>query len=258
VRGILRNEGDALGIVVLSPSQNRWWSHVASQMVPLGIAVVLTLFFTGVGRSFAVAAEPAPAASAREADAPVKIAPSMAPLVEQEKRTLIRSTRSVPGEPEAPATPRRIWDKMLIGLLMLGGILWGGLYLMKKLMPGGRQLFTTPAMEVLGRSHLDPQRYLALVRVGERVVVVGVSPDGIRPVTEFASPEEVAQILEIARPKSENGGNVFARLFQDSIRGVKKEESQAEAEKAATTMSASIESLRERVRGLGQREDNGQ
>ncbi len=253
----MRNEGDALGISVLLFCQNLW--RLRANALARGVFSCLLLstclFFV---RNADAVAEDSLAASAQPA-APVKVAPSFEPIAEREKQTLIRKTTKETDEPEAaPAAPRRIWDTLLIGLLALGAILWGGLYVVKKLMPGGRQLFTTPAMEVLGRSHLDAQRYLALVRIGERVVVVGVSPDGVRTITEFNHPDEVAQIMEVAHPKSEAGASVFARLFQDSIRGVKKQETQAEAEKAATTMSASIESLRERVRGLGQREDEGQ
>ena len=88
-----------------------------------------------------------------------------------------------------------VWHLVLY-LVLLGAGLWVGLLALKRYMPGGRQLFASPALEVLGRTHLDPRRYLTLVRTGERLLVLGVGPDSITPLTEISAKEEVTEILE--------------------------------------------------------------
>lgn len=106
---------------------------------------------------------------------------------------------------------------LVLYLFLLIGFLWGGLYLVKRYLPGGRQLFSSPAMEILGRTHVDPKNYLAMVRVGTRLLVVGVGPDGMRTLCEIGDESEVTEMLGQAQPKSEAGMSLFQRLFKANM-----------------------------------------
>lgn len=70
------------------------------------------------------------------------------------------------------------------------------------------------AMEVLGRTYLDPRHYFVLLRVGGKVLVVGVGGGRMEALGEISDPAELAALLEQARPKSEAGRSFFAALFQ--------------------------------------------
>ncbi len=146
-----------------------------------------------------------------------------------------------------------IWPALL-AVVGVCGAFCVGLYLMKKYIPGHRQLFSHPAMEVLGRTHLDQRRYVSLLRVGKRIVVLGVSPDEIRSLSEITDEEEITGILEVARPKTEAGLTIFQRLFQRTVVDAEAAETRAMAEAKAQQINAQMSTLRQRVaeiRGVG-------
>ncbi|MCC8109497.1 MAG: flagellar biosynthetic protein FliO [Planctomycetes bacterium] len=154
--------------------------------------------------------------------------------------------------PSRPDQERRgysmpsIWP-MLFAVAVVCGFFCTALWLVKKYVPGHKQLFNHPAIEVLGRTHLDQRRYVSLLRVGKRIVVVGVSPDEIRSLTEITEEAEVTGILEIARPKTEAGLSIFQRLFQKNMVKAEAEETRALADAEADQLTEQMAKLREQV-----------
>ncbi len=144
--------------------------------------------------------------------------------------------------------------KLLLYLLVLGGLFWLGLVALKRYVPGGRQLFASPAMEVLGRSHIDPRRYVALVRVGRRLLVVGVGPDSMAPLSEIGDAEEVAELLAVARPKTEGGRSLFQNLFRQYLDRSDAEADAVIAERTSEGLADSFSDLQARVREIHRRE----
>ena len=143
---------------------------------------------------------------------------------------------------------------VLVYLVAMGGGLWLALKFVKKYLPGGQKYFAHPSMEILGRAPLDARRYLALVRVGRRLLVVGIGPEVMSPMADIADPDEVAGILEAGRPTSEAGKAVFRELFK---RQTERAEAAARAEEAradAEALSGEVSDLRERVRSLRENE----
>lgn len=121
------------------------------------------------------------------------------------------------------------------------------LYLVKRYLPGHRQLFSHPAMEVLGRTHLDQRRYVSLLRVGKRILVLGVSPDEISPLSEITDDAEITGIMEVARPKTEMGLTIFQRLFQRQVVEGESAEARAMAAEKARELEERTVSLRKQV-----------
>ncbi|GEM_PF-5119925 len=135
------------------------------------------------------------------------------------------------------------------------GLFIGVLYLVKRFLPGHKQLFSHPAMEVLGRTHLDQKRYVSLLRVGKRVLVVGVSQDEIHSLSEITDEEEITAILEVARPKTEMGLTLFQRLFQRTVLDNAKAETKARAQAEAEELAEQMSSLRNRVLAIRENEE---
>lgn len=129
------------------------------------------------------------------------------------------------------------------------------MWLIKRYLPGHRQLFSHPALEVLGRTHLDQRRYLSLVRVGRRILVVGVTPDAISPLAEVGDGLEVAEIMELARPKNEAGKSVFAKLFQRHMVDAEQERDAARLDSQTEALADDIAALRGRIKS--RREEGG-
>ena len=142
-----------------------------------------------------------------------------------------------------------IWPALL-AVVVVCGVFCTILYCMKKYLPGHRQMFSHPAMEVLGRTHLDQRRYVSLIRVGKRIVVVGVSPDEMRSLSEITDEEEITEIMEVARPKSDAGLTIFQRLFQRHVVEAEAEETRVTARARADEIEEQMSSLRERVREI--------
>ncbi len=142
-----------------------------------------------------------------------------------------------------------VWPA-LFSVLAVCGLFCAALYLVKKYLPGHRQLFNHPAVEVLGRTHLDQKRSVTLIRVGKRVLVVGVSPDEMRALSEITDEEEITEIMEVARPKTEAGLSIFQKLFRRNVLDADAEEARAMAELKARELTKQMRSLRDRVAGI--------
>ncbi len=221
----------------------------------MGIFVSACLWAAGAGG----AEKPLPApelGAPREEGAPAgaEAAPPRNAALWQAEKMPVRRGREE--SRTAPATPTTAGSGLglLIGYtLLLGGILAGGLWLVGKHLPT-RRLFASPAMEVLGRTHLDPRNYLALARVGRRVLVVGVGPDGMRPLGEIAESAEVAELLAVARPRSEAGVNLFQRLLGTRLRENEAEDLRTAAVSAGEELRDELGQLRERVKNLREQE----
>lgn len=143
---------------------------------------------------------------------------------------------------------------LLFYVALICGLFIVVLKMLKKYVPGHRRLFTHPSMEILGRAHIDQKRYVSLLRVGKRVIVIGVSPDEMRSLSEITDEAEITEIMEVARPKTESGLTIFQKLFQRTVLDVEQETEQAvlenKAEEKAKELEESLSSLRERVKSI--------
>jgi flagellar biogenesis protein FliO len=152
-----------------------------------------------------------------------------------------------------PAAERRTDSSLppilssLFLVFVICGIFVGILCLAKKYLPGHRQLFSHPAVEVLGRTHLDPRRYLSLIRIGKRILVVGVTPEDMRTLSEITDESEIVGIMEVARPKTEQGKNIFGLLFKQQVLKTEAEENRIMAEIQAREIEEQAVRLREKV-----------
>lgn len=122
-------------------------------------------------------------------------------------------------KPKTSALTNSVVPMIVMGAIVLGIFLWICLTIVKKLLPGGKKLFSSPGLEILGRTHFDSQKYMALVRAGTRILVVGVSPNGFDQLCEITDPEEITEVLSAAKPKTSTGQNLFYKIFQKQILG---------------------------------------
>ncbi|MBN2710955.1 MAG: flagellar biosynthetic protein FliO [Planctomycetes bacterium] len=193
-----------------------------------------------------------------EIDGEPKVAPSQNKSLEEYGKGFVfgedakGANKNTGTAKKAPETmvPGGFGYYILMYLFLLGGALWLALHFVKKYVPGGKQLFASPGMEILGRTHLDPRNYMALVRVGGRVLVVGVGPDGVRTLSEIDDDAELVRVLEENKPKSEAGASLFQRLFSAHVMKADDRADAARASNAAEDVKTSISELRDRVRNL--------
>ncbi len=157
--------------------------------------------------------------------------------------------RRAPEDGRRQVTMPSVWPALL-SVLGVCGLFCAALFLMKKYVPGHRQLFNHPAIEVLGRTHLDQKRFVSLLRVGKRVVVVGVSPDEMRALSEITDEAEVTEILDQARPKTEAGLTLFQKLFRKNVIETEEAEAREMADLKAEELKEQLLALKNRVAGI--------
>ncbi len=171
------------------------------------------------------------------------------PLVFQDSRER-RPQNAGDGERRQVTMPS-VWPALL-SVMAVCGLFCAALFALKKYVPGHRQFFNHPAIEVLGRTHVDQKRFVSLIRVGKRIVVVGVSPDEMRSLSEITDEAEVTEILDQARPKTEAGLSLFQKLFKRNVIDSEAAQAQAMADAKAEELREEMLALRSRVAGIAQ------
>jgi flagellar biogenesis protein FliO len=125
---------------------------------------------------------------------------------------------------------------------------------------GGRMVAKpTQAVEVLSRTTVAPKNHVLLLRVGQRVLVVGDSNQGLRTLADVDDPEEVAGLLQAttaSQPASVTNGfqqlvSRFNRDYDaaDQVRDEGGDQSEIRLDKTRDTLAG----LTTRLKSLGER-----
>jgi flagellar biogenesis protein FliO len=84
----------------------------------------------------------------------------------------------------------------------------------KRIIPGSHRLFQSKVVEVLGRTYLAPKQGLFLVKLADRILVLGVTGNSINVLSEITEEEEVAKIRELTgRSRPESITSAFRSIF---------------------------------------------
>ncbi len=89
---------------------------------------------------------------------------------------------------------------IVLGLFLL--VMW----VVRRGMPKGSGLLPSEAVEVLGRASLAGRQQVQLVRCGNKIVLLSVTPSGTQTLTEISDPAEVDRLHSICQPPSPGGG----------------------------------------------------
>jgi flagellar biosynthetic protein FliO len=104
-----------------------------------------------------------------------------------------------------------IWTALafVLALILIGA------WLVRKAYPGSSLLFgSLPVLQVLGRTHLGAKQALVLVKLDNKLILLGLTDHQINPVLTIDDPEEVSRLLtfiEQARPTGITSG--FRQFF---------------------------------------------
>lgn len=145
---------------------------------------------------------------------------------------VMQDATPAPAQNADPGSPLWTIVKMLSALTIVIAALYGGLYLLKRLMSNRRVSATsTAALEVIESTYVGPKKMVSLVRVGGKAVLVGVTDQQISMLTELSAEETTALSTAHAPVKT---GETFGQLFKRTTEKfreskVKKEHAIAEA-----------------------------
>jgi len=103
------------------------------------------------------------------------------------------------------------WWQTALALLLVVGLIFLARYLLRRL--GGRAVKTGGgAVDVLARTSVSPRQQLLLVRLGQRLLLVGSGPEGMTPLSEITDPQEVERMVKlIETSKAESFAEILRR-----------------------------------------------
>ncbi len=150
----------------------------------------------------------------------------------------------------SPSRFQLMWPLLTV-LAMIGG----AVFLFRKFVPRSNRLGRGGAIGVLSNHYLSSKQSLCLVRLGRRLVLVGVTPERISAVTEIGDPVEMAEIVATVERKKEGSFSSALTRFgaRDSDKELSREpveeDSWVPAERLART-GCDVRNLVDRIRTL--------
>lgn len=106
---------------------------------------------------------------------------------------------------------------VLGSLLIVLGIFFILVLFLKKVSPKGNSLLPKEVFENLGRAMLTQKIQLHLLRLGNRLLLVSITPDGVSPITEITDPDEVVPLLGLCRQLDTHSSTEFFRKTLSSF-----------------------------------------
>ncbi len=146
-----------------------------------------------------------------------------------------------------PWSARDLWPLLSVLALILV-LAW----VVKRSMRGRRVLAGSGAIEVLSRTALSSKQSLVLVRMGRRLLLLGVTGDEMNTLCVVEDPDQVAMLVgEAASGRSGSMTQAFARTFVDESRAYEPDLMEEEEENADAREP--VRSLLDKIRHLSSR-----
>jgi flagellar biosynthetic protein FliO len=102
----------------------------------------------------------------------------------------------------------------LLPLAAVLGVIACAALLLKRFMPARRMLGGAGVLEVLARTPVGPKQNVVLVRMGRRMVLLGVTAENVNPLCIVEDPNQVAELLgEAASSRPNSASAEFQRSF---------------------------------------------
>ncbi|MEM8947025.1 MAG: flagellar biosynthetic protein FliO [Planctomycetota bacterium] len=176
-------------------------------------------------------------AAARRQVQPVGLeTPSQRPVTTEDRRLLApptrRSTSELPSDQTLGATkaPNFALPKIESfatagsGLAIVVGLFLVCMWLLRRSGPKPTSPLPAEAVSVLGRVPLAARNFAHLIQVGNKLVLVAITPDGVSPITEVVDPHEVQRLLGLcvqtrSRSSSAEFHDVLKHLAQEPASG---------------------------------------
>lgn len=97
--------------------------------------------------------------------------------------------------------------KTLLSLTAVVGLMFAVVFIMKRTMYGGKTgLHAVVDMKVIGSIMLQPKRSVSLLKVMNKVLIVGISEDGMETLGEIEDERSLQQIEERLMTQAEQSG----------------------------------------------------
>jgi flagellar biogenesis protein FliO len=92
---------------------------------------------------------------------------------------------------------------------------------LRKIAPKGNRPLPQEAFECLGRYYLTQKHQVQLLRIGSRIILVSVMPDGVRTLSEITDPDEAVAVLGLCRRLDNNSAT---EMFRKTVASISEDE----------------------------------
>ncbi len=135
---------------------------------------------------------------------------------------------------------------------IIGLITWA----VRRWMPRSTGLGGGGLITILARHHLSPKQSLCLIRLGRRVLLIGVTPEAIQAVAEIDREDEAAALIAAAeRGKPGSFSSVFARLSERDIEPQSGTPETTGLDSPLASVGSEVRGLVQKARQLGSRSE---
>jgi flagellar biogenesis protein FliO len=136
---------------------------------------------------------------------------SALPATEDDQRRLFTpASRAERGDergghqlPQLPALPMGAVVTAVGATSAVAGLFLLSVYALRRGLPRGASTLPDDVVCVLGRKQLSTRQSAQLIRVGNKLVLLSVTPDGVEPLAEVTDPAEVDRLLGLCHQSSE-------------------------------------------------------
>jgi flagellar biogenesis protein FliO len=108
-------------------------------------------------------------------------------------------TKAPAGAEKTPPSASGAITSVISSLAVVLGLFFVVVWLAKRNSPKGAALLPAEVIEVLGRAPLTPRQQMHVVRFGNKLLLVSLSPAGAEPLAEIDDPVEVERVLTICQ-----------------------------------------------------------
>jgi len=144
-----------------------------------------------------------------------KQAVPLTPINRESRMPLSPSSKTISQDPakKPNALPSMVTVAGSLGVVL--GIFLLIAWLMRRAAPQGLTRLPNEAFEVLGRAPLAGRQNVHLVRCGNKLLLVSVTPAGTETLTEIADPQEVDRLAGLCRQASPRSSTAaFRQIFE--------------------------------------------
>lgn len=114
----------------------------------------------------------------------------------------------------SPATPSAAIGTVVSSLAVVVGLLLCVAWVSRRFAPPGAAPLPQQAIELLGRQSLGGKQTLQLLRVGNKLLLIALSPGGAQTLTEITDPVEVEHLAGLCRrTKTDSASAAFSRVL---------------------------------------------
>lgn len=95
------------------------------------------------------------------------------------------------------------------------GLFFAVVWVMRRGMPAGAKLLPSEVVEVLGRTPLAGRQHAHLIRCGNKILLVALTTDSAKTLTEITDPLEIDRIAGLCRESNPHSSTqTFRQIFQ--------------------------------------------